>query len=167
MRALPVRLFGPQLAFLLLAVSPCLGFAYLNSDELLAQADLVVLGDVVSVEQGVDSTQAQVRVSQVLKGRPELQGTLVLVESGGGRVYIEESEPTWSNRQAHLLFLQAAPDGSYACVNQADGQKRIWGESIYPYHDNQSYAVPFKDYLKALEARVKAAQGKEAPIKLS
>jgi hypothetical protein len=140
----------------------CPAFTHLNTDELYARADLVVLADVVSVDQGLETTKAQVRVSQVLKGSSVAQGALVLIESPGGRVFIEESEPAWSDRQANLLFLQGPVDGAYACVNQGDGQKRIWGDSIYPYHDNQSFAVPLKDYLKALESIVKADRGQEA-----
>jgi hypothetical protein len=133
----------------------------LNTEELFSRSDLVILGDVVSVDKGLEATQAQVRVSQVLKGPGELEGTLVLIESQGGRVFIEESEPSWSDRQAHLLFLQGPRNGAYACVNQADGQKRIWGESIYPYHDNQSYSVPVKDYLKMLETLIRTGREPE------
>ncbi len=127
----------------------------MDTADLLEQADLVAVGDVISVAQGLESTQAQARLLQVIKGHGEAAGSLVTIETAGGRVYIDENQPSFMTPQANLLFLQKTKTG-YACVNQADGQKVIRGRNIYPYHDNASYSIPLKDYLEALGNIVKA-----------
>lgn len=144
----------------LLVAAPALALTHLNTEDLLAKADTIVLGETVGVTMGMDRTEAQVRVLQVLKG-PEKPGSLLTVHAKGGKVFIEESEPVFATLQTDLLFLQKTPDG-YTCLNQADGQKVIHGRNIYPYHDNLGYSVPFKDYLKGLEEAIKGIQAKEA-----
>ncbi len=151
MRNLPIL----TLAFLLCSALPCGALTHLETTELLSQADLVAVGDIISVDQGLESTRAQARLLQVIKGRGEAPGNLVTIETAGGKVYIDESQPSFMTPQANLLFLKKTADG-YVCVNQADGQKLIRGRNIYPYHDNASYSVPLKDYLTALEGVVKA-----------
>lgn len=143
------------LVLFLFAAPPCSALTHMETTELLERADLVAVGDIISVDQGLESTRAQARLLQVIKGRGEAPGTLVTVETAGGKVYIDESQPSFMTPQANLLFLQKTATG-YACVNQADGQKLIRGRNIYPYHDNASYSVPLEDYLKALDAAVKA-----------
>ena len=127
----------------------------MNVDELLTRADLVVLSEVISVDQDMETTRAQVQIFSVLKGL-ERPGNLVTIESPGGRVFIDENQPSWSVRETDLLFLQKSPSGNtYTCVNQADGQKIVRGRHIYPFHDNITYGVPLKDYIKDLEETVK------------
>ena len=129
--------------------------AHLNVDVLWKQADLVVLSEVISVDQGLDTTKAQVRVLQVFKGA-EKPGTFLSIQNPGGKVIINEDQPAWSTLQTDLLFLQKEASGGYICVNQADGQKTVRGRNIYPFHDNMAYSVPLKDYLEALDAAIKA-----------
>lgn len=137
--------------------APALGAVlHMNADELVARADLVAMAEVISVDQAVDSTRAQLRLLQVFKG-PEGPGNMVLVQSNGGKVYIDENEPRFTSNEVNLLFLQKAAEG-YVCVNQGDGQKIVRGKNIYPYHDNASYSVPLKDYLKVMEGLLKARQ---------
>ena len=142
------------LAAFFLSASSTLALTHMDDGELLAGADLVAVGDAVSVQQGLESTQTQVRLAQVLKGaaRP---GELINIESQSGKVIIDESQPTFAALQLNLLFLQKTPTG-YSCLNGADGQKVIRGKNIYPYHDNVSYSVPLETYLKTLEASAKA-----------
>ena len=154
----PIRVFSFLLVLAFFVPSRAQAVTHLNTDELLLEADLVVLGEVVSVDQGMNDTRTQIRVLQVLKGLkgPEGPGSLVTVESKGGKVFIEESEPNFTVLQSDLLYLQKTAPGRYVCVNQADGQKVVRGRNIYPFHDNMSYSVPLKDYLKALETTIKA-----------
>ena len=140
--------------FFLLFGGPAFGgVAHMNSEDLLAQADLVAAVETISVDQGIDTTRTQLRLVQVFKGS-EAPGSLVTVESGGGKVFIDEDEPSFTTMRANLVFLQK--NGvQYSCVNKADGQKPILADSVYPYHDNIGYGVPLKDYMKALETAVK------------
>ena len=131
-----------------------MALTHIPEQELVRQADLVVLGEVVGVEQGVDTTQAQLRLAQVLKGS-EHAGSLITVDSYGGKVYVDENEPVWAQHKVGLYFLQKNDQGGYACVNKADGQKHIFGENVFPYHENLTFGVPLKDYLKSLESAVK------------
>ena len=147
-------LFSLLLSTALWTAPPAFAVMHLNTDELLAKADLVVLGEVVSVEQDVQATHAQIRVLQAYKG-PEAAGSLVTVETRGGKVYVDESEPNFMTMQINLLFLQKT-DFGYVCLNQADGQKIVRNENLYPFHDNISYSIPLKEYLKALESAAKA-----------
>ncbi len=149
--------------FALVAETACFALTHMQTDKLLKEADLVAIGYVISVDQEVDTTRAQVQLIQVLKGRGELPGALVTIEGGGGKVYIDESQPNFSVRHTDLLFLQKTAEG-YVCVNQADGQKSIHGDFIYPYHDNAAYGVPLKEYLESLEADAKNLAG--APQKV-
>lgn len=131
--------------------------SHLNTEELLKQADLVLVGEVISVDQDIQTTQSQIRVLKAIKGGLPA-GSLVTVRSGGGKVFIDENEPSFMSPQHNLLFLQK--DGEdYICVNRGDGQKIIRNDNLYPFHDNGSYSVPLKDYLKALEATIKALTG--------
>ena len=136
--------------------NPAFALTHMETAELLAKADLVAVGYTISVDQGVDSTTAQIQLVQVLKGRGEAPGGLLTVESPGGKVFVDESQPNFMTRQTNLLFLQKTPEG-YACVNQADGQKVIRGDNIYPYHDNAAYSLPLKEYIEALNAFIKTA----------
>ncbi len=132
--------------------------------DLLGRADVVITGEVISVEQTPNTTRAQIRILQSLKGR-KTAGSLVAVETSGGKVFIDESEPTFTTPQANLLFLQKTGSG-YVCVNRADGQKIVRNANLYPFHDNLTYSVPLKDYLKELESAIKAivaAQRGSAP----
>jgi len=142
----------------LMAPNSCFALTHMETTDLLNKADVVAVGYVISVDQGVESTQAQIQLLQVLKGRGEAPGGLLTVETAGGKVYIDESQPNFMTRQTNLLFLQKSPEG-YTCVNQADGQKVIRGDSIYPYHDNAAYSLPLKDYLETLDAAIKALAG--------
>ena len=134
---------------------------HMETAELLHQAELVAVGYTISVDQGVDTAQAQVQLLQVLKGRGEAPGSLLTVVTNGGKVFIDESQPNFMTRQTNLLFLQKTPEG-YTCVNQADGQKVIRGEFVYPYHDNLAYSIPLKDYLESLAAAMKVSSASQA-----
>ena len=149
---------GLVLALLLFAQSSLFALTHMETTDLLSKADLVVVGYVISVDQGVESTQTQIQLLQVLKGRGEAPGGLLTIESAGGKVYIDESQPSFMTRQTNLLFLQKTPEG-YVCVNQADGQKTVRGDYIYPYHDNAAYSLPLKDYLETLDAAIKSLAG--------
>ena len=142
----------------LVLLTPALALTHLSEVELVQKSDLVALGEVVGVDQGVDSTSVQIKLSQVLKGSQE-PGDLVTVESFGGKVYVDEDEPSWSPYKVGLYFLhKTASGGILACVNKADGQKRIFGENIFPYHENITLGVPLKDYLKSLESAVRSSK---------
>ncbi len=143
------------LAVVVLMQADVFAVTHMEASELLDQADLVAIGFIISVDQGVDTTRAQVQLLQVIKGRGEVAGGLVSIESGSGKVYIDESQPNFMVRHTDLLFLHKTEEG-YVCVNQADGQKSIHGENVYPYHDNAAYGVPLKDYLKSMEVAMKA-----------
>lgn len=143
---------------MLLIPAYALAVTHMETAQLLEQADLVAVGYIISVNQGVDATRAQVQLLQVVKGRGEAPGGLVTVESASGKVYIDESQPNFRIRHTNLLFLHKTAN-EYVCVNQADGQKAIHGDSIYPYHDNAAYGVPLKDYLESLEATAKSLTG--------
>ena len=147
------RFFFLILPFFLCPASLVFAMTHLDEPELLRQADLVAVGDTVSVEQGVDTSHAQARLMQVLKG-PEKAGSLVTIEIASGKVMIDESQPNFTAYQPNLLFLQKTPAG-YVCLNGADGQKIIRGKNIYPYHDNAAFSLPLETYLKALEAVAK------------
>ena len=140
--------------FFFLSITPALALTHLSETELVSRSDLVALGEVIGVDQGVETTQAQLRLSQVLKGS-EPSGGLVTVESYGGKVFVDKDEPTWAQYKVGLYFLQKNNEGVYACVNKADGQKHIFGENIFPYHENMALGIPLKDYLKTLEASAK------------
>ena len=133
---------------------------HMTPNELVERADLVALAEVISVNQGIDSTHSQLQLLQVLKGA-ETAGAIVQVESHGGKVLIDENEPTFNTMESNLVFLQKTDQG-YRCLNQADGQKIIRGKNLYPYHDNIAYGVPFQDYLKSLDTILKAKGPKRA-----
>lgn len=137
-----------------LSAAPSHALSHMDLPDLFKKADLVVLGEVVSADQEVQSTEAQIRILQAFKGEAPA-GSLVNVSSQGGKVFINEDEPVFLTLRVNLLFLQKAPAG-YVCVNQADGQKQVRGDNIYPYHDNSAFSMPVKDYLKALEELAKA-----------
>ena len=155
MKPFKIQAFAHIAITSLLACAPALALTHISEKELMEKADLVALGEVVGVDKGVETTQAQIRLAQVLKGS-EAPGSIVAIESYGGKVYVDEDEPTWAQYKVGLYFLQKNEQGVYVCVNKADGQKHIFGENVFPYHENVTLGVPLKDYLKSLEAAVKA-----------
>jgi hypothetical protein len=146
---------------LLAGTIPAFGVIHMNTDELVERSDVVILGEVVGVDQDMSTTHSQIRVLQPFKGQ-ERPGALVTVESKRGKVYIDESEPDFMIMQIDLLFLQKTPAGTYICVNRGDGQKIVRNDNLYPFHDNASYSIPLKDYLKTLEAMAKQRQAGQA-----
>ena len=143
-----------------LAAASWAAVMHASLEELLAQAEIVAVAETISVNQAMDGTQAQLRLVQVFKG-PRAAGELVAVETQGGKVYINEDEPSFHTMQMSLVFLQNDGSGHYRCVNQGDGMKEVSGKSIYPYHDNPGYSVDYKDYLKSLEAAAKAGEAQK------
>lgn len=150
MRPLPFFLT----AALLSTGTLCAGVTYLEPQELYSRSELVILGEIVGLDRAVDTTRAQLRVLQAFKG-PVATGSMVTVESLGGKVFIDEDQPSFMTSQVNLLFLQRSGQ-AYSCTNRADGQKVVRGKDLYPYHDNSMYSVPLEDYLKVLKTLTKS-----------
>lgn len=143
----------PALMLLIAGSSVYAGAAHLEPQELFSRSDMVVLGEIVSLDRTVDTTRAQIRVLRAFKG-PAGLGSMVTVEALGGKVFIDESQPNFMTNQLNLLFLQKTAE-AYTCTNQADGQKVVRSKHLYPYHDNSIYSVPLEEYMKLLEALAK------------
>ena len=151
------------LLFFIVIAGPAVyaGVAHLEPQELFSRSDMVVLGEIVSLDRTVDTTRAQLRVLRAFKG-PSGVGSMLTVESLGGKVFIDETQPSFMTSQVNLLFLQKT-DQAYTCTNQADGQKVIRNKNLYPYHDNSMYSVPLEDYMKLLEVLAKPETAVKTP----
>jgi hypothetical protein len=118
---------------------------YKTPVELYNEADLVVTGQAIQIDQEMDTTTIQFKIEEVLKGvstSPHLT-----IKAAGGRVYPAKDEPQFLHIERYLLFLKSK-GAYYICLNQADGQKILRNENIYPYAGNLTFSQPLKEYLK-------------------
>lgn len=118
---------------------------YKTPAELYNEADLVVTGQAIQIDQEMGTTTIQFKIEEVLKGvsvSPHLT-----VKASGGRVYPAKDEPQFLQIEKYMLFLKAQ-GAHYICLNKADGQKIVRNENIYPYAGNLTFSQPLKDYLK-------------------
>jgi hypothetical protein len=102
----------------------------LSIPELTAQADVIVVGQVVAVRSGWDAagrmitTVAEVRPEEVLKGRSST--ALLRVRHLGGRVgdraAVLADAPAFVDGERVLLFLAARPGGELGVVGLSQGK---------------------------------------------
>ncbi len=128
-----------------LGTSSAWAMTYKTPVELYNEADLVVTGETIQIEEEMDSTTVQFRIEESLKGA--IQMPHVTIKTAGGRVFPAKDEPKFFHLEKYLLFLKRRAD-HYICLNQADGQKILRNENVYPYNGNITYSVPLEEYLK-------------------
>lgn len=139
---------------LFLGLTAASALVYKTPQELYQQSDLVVTGEVIEIDQDMDTTTIQFKIKEVLKGSP--QTPHVTIKTAGGRVYLRKDQPQFLQIEKYLLFLKSK-GAYYLCLNDADGQKIIRNDNIYPYAGNMTLSQPLEDYLKSLPKPTKAA----------
>jgi hypothetical protein len=104
---------------------------------LIARADLVVRGVVLRGESSLlDNkvvTHYAMRVLSVIRGKTELEGTVVTVRREGGRlsvdggtVFAHDPEfPFFEPTEEYVLFLRHSADGAYSVPLGAQGAFRV------------------------------------------
>ena len=102
-------------------------------DELVAQSDRIVVGEVVFAEafiraDGTIATWYRVRVEQNLRGDPE-DTNEVIVETMGGQIgdigMRVEGEPSFSVGERTMIFMRDGGDATFRPVGMGQGVMRI------------------------------------------
>lgn len=123
-------------------VSQAFTYVPMTDEALLAQSPVVVLGQVLSVDDGLVTnrreTEYQISVQQVIKG--DVPVNTITVQTPGSRQPSMQSHwlpglPSMSEGEAMLLFLQPHDDGRYGLMQLGLGafklQRDAQGNSVF------------------------------------
>lgn len=140
------------MALLGLAAAPAnaTSMARLTTNQLVDASESIVRGNVVEVwteldEKGSVWTRAQVEVSEVLKGDPDLQVVIVDQRGGtyGGLTVDMGGAARFSVGEDALLFLETLSNGHTVPVGMVQGKYTIQMEPHLRALTVQRFAVPF------------------------